>query len=186
MRELDEIPDRKGAVDTPITRCVRAARQWALANRASRLKVAAVLLFLLAAWYLMAIVTGSDGVREAVFRCQLPRWQPYTDVVFLSVEGGRDPSDRLLGRFKGQTPTVMKVSESRWTAEGLPVVANGSSKSRRGIVLSTEDITWVLPFLVVVDGRYYGAPRAASGDTYVVVRSWNGWVVITHRLNWIS
>jgi len=154
--------------------------------RSRRVRIALLVLVGIVAWYLVALATQKDAIRQAVFRHQISPFSPHNDVYYLSIEGKRDPSAWLLAQFRGSNPPVLSASQAPPHMGANDLIPTPAPAGRRPAILSIDRIKLVLPFLAVVDGGRYEGWLAASGTTYVVIWIGRGWTVCWARLNWIS
>jgi hypothetical protein len=114
------------------------------------------------------------NICEAVFRYQFEHnastVQQNAKAYFIMIFN-KDPSDEFLARFKGNTPSVRKVSDF--------VVG-------RGLIFSIKSITRIDERTVQVSGGYFEAGLSSSGNTYTVVNKNGKWVVENDEMQWIS
>ena len=94
-----------------------------------------------------------------------------------------DPSAELLTRFVGHSPPVEPVSAS---SPDVWMGVKHREKPGRGILFHLADVRWIDDHKVEVDGGYYRASRASSGNTYQVERQDGRWVVVKDVLHWAS
>jgi len=182
---LNEVPSLHE--NRPLAYCVRPLARLRCKLRSRRVRIALLVLVGIVAWYLVALATQKDAIRQAVFRHQISPFSPHNDVYYLSIEGQRDPSAWLLAQFRGSSnPSVLPASQAPPHMGASDLIPTPAPAERRLAILSIDRINLVLPFLAVVDGRWYEAPLSASGTTYVVIWIGRGWTVCWARLNWMS
>jgi len=129
-----------------------------------------------------------DEIREAVFRYEFRHNSSgqgaRAGVYCISVgEQNADPPDGFMRRFAGFTPPVRKASDcSTHPLNGVVEKKTG----KRGLLFRVRSVKWLSDTEVHVVGGYFEDGLSASGNTYTVVRTRNGWMVISAATNWIS
>jgi len=127
-----------------------------------------------------------DDIREAVFRYQFLHnasgQQQHAKVYFLSLSEGKDPNDKFVERFRGQTPPVKKGSQ----ATTQPGVVKDKTTGEEGIIFRVTRIKWINGSDVVVEGGYYEGNLSSSGNIYRVKLTRKRWVVKSDRMLYIS
>ena len=121
---------------------------------------------------------AEDDIREAVlrhmFEHEARQQKAYTKILFISVEK-KDPDDKFIARFKGQTPPVKKVSESVIKGDMGSVV--DKKTGQQGIIYRAGKVRWINENEAEVDGSYRVANLFAGGCSYRVVRDEDKWMV---------
>jgi hypothetical protein len=136
-----------------------------------------------------------DDIREAIFRYQFSNnysgQQQSARVYFIGIyipgDSTRqgyyaDPSDELMARFRGNTPSVKKASQCTQSIYGVFDKETGE----RGLLFRVESIRQLSGDEVEVEGGYFEAGLSASGNIYTVRRIGGRWVVVKDELQWIS
>ena len=126
-----------------------------------------------------------DAIREAAFRYMFAHnasgAKQSAKVYCLAIED-KDPDEAFLARFAGSTPPVKKRSECKVSGRGVRDKATGG----KGLVFNVAAIRWVTDVAVEVDGGYYEANLSASGNTYSLEKTDEGWAVVKDEMHWIS
>lgn len=135
-----------------------------------------------------ARLAQEDDIREAVFRYEFRHNSSIqgkrAGVYCLSVgEKNADPPDGFMRRFAGYSPPVRKASDCT-THPYNGVVEKRTGK--RGLLFRVRSIKWVSDAKVQVVGGYFEDGLSASGNTYTVVRTRDGWMISSAGTNWIS
>jgi len=129
-----------------------------------------------------------DDIREAVFRYQFQHNSSIqgrrAGVYCLSVrEKNADPQQTFIQRFAGFRPPVRKASDCI-TDPYKGVLERITGK--RGLLFRVRSIKWLSDAKVQVVGGYFEDGLSASGETYTVVRTHDGWMIRSVATNWIS
>ncbi len=124
-----------------------------------------------------------DGIREVVFRYQIPRkrfWSRLAAarVFYLALEEGgklKDPRDEFIERYHGHKPPVRKFSQCTVP----PAVAGVRDKEtgERGLVFSVSSIEWESTTEVVVEGGRYEHGLSSSRNRYWLESKKGRWQV---------
>jgi len=127
-------------------------------------------------------------VFEAVFRYQFAHnasgAQPNVGPFFLALDKKTDPPAELMGRFSGDKPVVMPMSQADISPSKGVRQRNGSGG--KGLLLYLGTITWIDMDTAEVIGGYYEGNLSASKNIYRIVRKNGRWSVISDQLFAIS
>jgi hypothetical protein len=125
-----------------------------------------------------------QDIAEAVFRYQFAHnasgRQQHAAVYFLSLRY-RSPSKEFMQRFASNTPRVSTVSECTEDDDIRDLHTDA-----HGILFRITDIKWVTPTRVEISGGYNEGRFSASGDTYYIEKRDGKWIVVRHKMHWIS
>jgi hypothetical protein len=146
-----------------------------------------------------------QNIREVVIRQQMEEWIKSGDkneaeakdksekaiakmlnfrIFFVSVNG-RDPSDDFINKFQDLPRVIKKVSASEISKAWRLVVIDKSSH-QRGIRFSADEIRWLGPDSVEVEGGYHCDGLCGAGIKFEVRRENGHWLVTGSRMEWIS
>jgi hypothetical protein len=135
-----------------------------------------------------AELSDEDRIREAVYRYQfadnVSGLGASASFYFLRVEGGGDPSSRLLEQFAGQTPAVKPVSASTLEAGTAQVVDRESRLP--GLIFEIDEIRWLGGDEVEVEGGYEEASESAVGSVFRLAKEDGHWRVVSSQMLWIK
>jgi hypothetical protein len=133
-----------------------------------------------------------DDIREAVFRYQFKHdpsgLQEDAKVFFIEV-GGKDPSSRFLGRFRGSKPPVKKRSRSRISRRRAGfswIWVEDKQSGKPGIIFSVDSIKWRPRSEAMAKGGWFASGRGAADYEYSLVREKGKWVVKKDRVTAIA
>jgi len=146
-----------------------------------------------------------QNIREVVIRQQMEEWIKNGDkneaeakdksekaiakmlnfrIFFVSVNG-KDPSDDFINKFRDLPRDIKKVSASEISKEWRLAVIDRSSH-QRGIRFSADEIRWLGPDSVEVQGGYHCDGLCGAGIKFRVQRENGHWVIKGSRMEWIS
>jgi hypothetical protein len=125
-----------------------------------------------------------EDIAEAVFRYQFLHnasgRQQNAKVYFLSLRY-RNPSDKFMQRFAGNTPVVDRVSDCTEDDDIRDIHTEAP-----GILFRITTIKWITPSRVEVSGGYDEGRLSSSGNTYYIEKRNGKWVVVRDEMHWIS
>lgn len=154
-----------------------------------RITLTAILLFLAALVAKPADLgreAQAQDVLEAALRYKFAHngsgLQNRATAYFISL-GGSDPSDEFIKRFVGHAPPVRKASACRYEGGGFVL---DRATGRKGLLFSTEGVTWKSDTEVQVALGYYEQGLSADWCTYTLRKEKGKWKVTDTRLNSIS
>lgn len=128
-----------------------------------------------------------DNIREAVLRYMFENnasaMQQDAKVYFIAVDARTDPTQDLLGRFKGNQPPVKPVSAATHFGWG-GVKDRGSGAA--GLIFTVQKIDWISDSQVLVAGEYFEDSESRGGTQYKVLFENDQWVVTETEMEWIS
>jgi hypothetical protein len=131
-------------------------------------------------------LTPEDQIREAAFR---DRFEKNSSALgedaacyFLRVEGGADPSDDLLAKFEGHSPSVKPASSCTIEeATGAPIDPETGGRS---LIFEVGAIEWESPDQVEVDVVYREGNQSAEGGVSTAVQVSGEWTVTKYVMVW--
>ncbi len=134
-------------------------------------------------------LTDDDLIREIVFKKFLELRRSNSDktskVYYLSIDGGKDPSESLLKKFTDYQIPIKKASELIITVDDSDPLSDSLAKEK-GVLFSVSKLDWKSKNEVRVNAGSYTGNLGSDGCTYTLKREKGKWKIISVEYCFVS
>jgi len=125
-------------------------------------------------------LNDEDSIREIVFKeilkPRISESRKNQKAYYLSVDGGKDPSENLLKKFAAYQLSIKKVSELSISIEDGDAALDKALK-KQGILLYISKLDWKNKDEVTVEAGSYIGNMGSDGCTYTLKREKEEWKI---------